>query len=139
MLTEKARGFTVEVVIEGETITPKRERETKMPKRRALYRNLGRADDPWIETLSKVLTTLEGRISTPDLWKILDKSKNEVGQADSKRLAGVMRRLGFERRIARIGRSDPQVAYIRGNFPNTNQVIAVIRDPITGAIMASIC
>ncbi|MFG0291725.1 MAG: VapE domain-containing protein [Phycisphaerales bacterium JB050] len=72
--------------------------------------------DPFVELLEPVLGDAVGKIPTQAVWRFL--GKHEAGQRsqeDMRRLGGVMRSLGWERKQVRFGEKGVKVyAYLRG-------------------------
>lgn len=61
-----------------------------------------RVDDPWEQAIEQTIGDLNGKISTDDVWRLLDIPVNRRTQYENERVGEVMRRQGFERKKARV-------------------------------------
>lgn len=96
-----------------------------------------RVDDAWADLIEREIGLLTGRITTVDLYKLINKATGTIVHTDGRRLAKAMRELGFERYQVRDGRSwnnNPRWYYGRGTPVERARDIYVFRDPVTGLV-----
>ncbi len=99
-----------------------------------------RVEDAWATMLEAELGVMTGRISTVDIYKILNKATGTIVHTDGRRLARAMRELGFEHRQVRDGRSwnnNPRWYYTRGDEDQRRADIYVFRNLTTGQVRVS--
>ena len=73
-----------------------------------------RVEDPFLQTLSDVLTGVEGKLRAEDAWAIVGVPSGQRTSAHNARLGDAMRELGWRRRRLRFG-GNPEYAYTRGD------------------------
>lgn len=75
-----------------------------------------RITDPWRDTLEEALGSLQGKVASSDLWKLLDRDqKSKRTQADNMRLGQAMRELGWGRPESGIKMNGRRVnGYVKG-------------------------
>ena len=76
--------------------------------------------DPYYEALHHVLGDRKGKISSEDVWQILDIKAGQRGQDQGRRMGDAMRALGWSRpnksKLVRIG-GRPVVGWVKGEQP----------------------
>ncbi len=96
-----------------------------------------RVEDAWSSTIGAVIGNLTGRITTVDLYKIINKTTGSIVHTDGRRMARAMRELGFEHRQIRDNshwNNNPRWFYARGDETTRNRDIYVFRDQLTGQL-----
>jgi len=100
-----------------------------------------RAEEPWAAKIESALQDVEGRISSTELWKIIDKPIYQRTQTDSNRLGTAMRELGWGYKQFRVPWSkNPKYFFYhceRGKNPNELPFLYVSvdemsREPVVG-------
>ncbi len=91
-----------------------------------------KAEEPWTGVLDDVLGALEGKVRGVELWSALALPTGQLKQADSERLRAAMAELGWEKKKARFGPGDPQVAFVKGRAQHPRRVM-VERDSFGNA------
>ncbi len=92
-----------------------------------------RVEEHWATVLDHALGNLQGRITSVDLYKIINKHSGTVLHNDGRRLGRAMREIGFERKQYRDSSSpNPRWYYVRGDDYQAD--IYVFRDPIDGNV-----
>lgn len=97
-----------------------------------------RQEDPWVNAIRGVLRGLDGKVTSEDIWKILDKPVGQRSQTDNRRMGEAMRELGFERVHVRIY-GQLQWGYKRAPDPEPFKLpaIHILWDPVTRTASAS--
>lgn len=95
-----------------------------------------RVEDSWSTLLDQHLGNLSGRVTSVDLYKIINKQASSVLHTDGRRLGRAMREIGFDRKQFRDGSSpNPRWYYTRGaTDQDRDRDILVFRDQITGEV-----
>jgi predicted P-loop ATPase len=97
-----------------------------------------KVEDAWATAFDQVLQNLNGRVTSADLYKIINKPTGQILHADGRRLARAMREIGFERQQFRTPHSpNPQWFYVRAQTPlEARRDIFIQRDPVTQEVSA---
>jgi predicted P-loop ATPase len=95
-----------------------------------------RLEESWATLLDLELGHISGRITSVDLYKIINKNSGQVLSTDNRRLGRAMREIGFERRQVRDNLTpNPRWYYMRGKTQAEQGLdILVVRDPVAGSL-----
>lgn len=97
-----------------------------------------RVEDSWATMIDLAIGHINGRITSVDLYKIINKASGSILHTDGRRLGRAMREVGFDRRQVRDGRGpNPRWYYVRGTEKEQDRDIFVFRDQITGELSIS--
>lgn len=92
-----------------------------------------RVEDTWATLLDQCFGHLNGRITSPDLYRLISKQVGNTQHLDGKRLSRAMKEIGFEHRQLRtLDSPNPRWYYARGTEAERLRDLYVLPDPVTG-------